>query len=467
MKILFLQPTYYHDAACKDVYALVPPICLAAMGSIAQKRGHECKVLDIMGRDNLLDNAMRQFSPDIVALTSFTTNYRDAVMLIRKIRKDYNFDGKIIFGGVHVTLEPEKSVEQCGADILVIGEGEETFDELLAALEKNGDLTQVPGLCIPGYGRTAPRRYLKSLDELPRPSYELLETGKNAPYSTSTVFVEVHRGCPYTCSYCSSKYLYGSTLRGRSPQKVVDDIRYLKEKLGFKEWEPVSDTFVFNINWLNEFADRVHDLGMRHRANGKFNIMKEETLDALKRSNCYQIDYGVESAVPKVLKNIDKFTDMKVAEEVIKMTADKGFDVHLYFMLSLPGETYEDMMTTLDFARRMKQAYGASTEFQITRIYPDTPLKTMWAQEVDDWTEIRHTNLPYPTVPAYFELDPDKVYETWKHACAEIRSRTTIEHLRKTLPEMYKSARSPQQFVYQFSTRATRKIIQWLDAKLA
>ncbi|MEK8024255.1 MAG: radical SAM protein [Candidatus Hydrogenedentota bacterium] len=467
MKLLFLQPTYYHDAECKDVYSLVPPISLAAMASIAQKRGHLCQILDIMGRDTLLNKAVNTFSPDIICVTSFTTNYRDAVMLIKRLRKEYNFDGKIIYGGVHVTLEPEKSVNQCGADILVVGEGEETFEELLDAIENNKDLTQVPGLCLPGHGRTAPRRYLKGLDELPRPAYELLESGKNSPYSTSVIFVEVHRGCPYTCSYCSSKYLYGSTLRARSPQKVSEDIRYLKENLGMKEWEPVSDTFVFNLVWLKEFAELVGPLGMRHRANGKFNVMKEETLDYLKQSGCYQVDYGVESAVPKVLKNIDKFTDMKVAEEVIKMTADKGFDVHLYFMLSLPGETYDDMMTTLDFAKRMKQAYGASTEFQITRIYPDTPLKTMWAQEVEDWTEIRHPNLPYPSIPAYYELDPDRVFETWKQACAEIKSRTTLEHLKKTIPEMYRSARSPQQFVYQFSKRATRKALQWIETRLA
>lgn len=466
MKILFLQPTYYHDAECKQVYSLVPPLSLATMASIALKHGHDCKILDIMGRDNLLRDLMQNWSPDIVAVTSFTTNYRDAVLLIKQLRAQFHFDGKIIYGGVHVTLEPEKSVDQCGADILVVGEGEETFEELMVALEKGSDLTQIAGLCLPGFGRTAPRRYMKTLDELPRPAYELLETGKDSPYTTSTMFVEVHRGCPYTCSYCSSKYLYGSSLRGRSPQAVVDDIRYLKENLGFREWEPVSDTFVFNITWLKEFADRVHDLGMRHRANGKFNVMKRETLEALQKSNCYQVDYGVESAVPKVLKNIDKFTDMKVAEEVIEMTADMGFDVHLYFMLSLPGETYDDMMTTLDFARRMKQQYKASCEFQITRIYPDTPLKAMWAQEVEDWTELRHQNLPYPCIPAYYELDEDLVFNTWKQACAEIKSRTTLEHLRKTIPEMYRSARSPQQFLYQFSKRSYEKAMRWIDSKL-
>ncbi len=456
MKVLLLQPTYYQDAGRTDVYNIVPPLGLGYLANIARREGHEARIFDIMGRDAELPRVMAEFPPDVIGITGMTTNYPEMVSLCRRLRGELGFRGTLVGGGAHVTLEPRRSIEQADFDVIVLGEGDDSFPRLLAALEARGDLSGIQGLHLKNGGDTGKPEKLVDLNTLVDPYYEGLEFDR---YVTNSVFVECARGCPYTCVYCSSKHLYGRSLRWMEPAKVIHNIEILGRDFGFKEFSPLADTFVADKRWLERFCTELkeRDLGMRYHCNGRINLMTDDVFRWLKESGCYLISYGVESAVGHVLKNIHKGYKVEQLEETIRRTRENGFQCHLWFMMSLPGETEEDIETTIQFARRMKRLYQCSSEFQITRVYPGTPLAEKVSLVNDDWTAVREPTLPYPNVPAYYELDPQVVYRKWRESCEEIRDTTIWENV-KMIPEMYRTSRDKRLFFFQVAKRGVRKV---------
>ncbi|HPQ19716.1 MAG TPA: radical SAM protein [bacterium] len=451
-----MQPTYYQDAQKTDVYNIVPPLSLAYLAAIAKKSGHSVKIFDVMGREKKINDILNKFNPDIIGITCLTTYYPEFYKLVNFIKKELNYKGLIICGGPHITLEPEKTIKQTEADIAVIGEAEESFKELLLEIANNGDYTKVSGLYIKNFGYTKRRTNYTNLDEILIPAYEELELDK---YVTNTVFVECSRGCPYNCIYCSSKFLYGNLLRWQKPEKVIEIIKLLKEKFNYKEFSPLADTFVCNIKWLEKFVKLLDEnkINMPFRCNGRINLMNDKVFELLKKAGCYEIDYGIESADERILKNMNKAIKEEDLEKVIKMTYEYGFKTHLYFMLSLPGETEKDMDKTINFSKEMKEKYNCTTEFQITRIYPGTPLAEKTKLEIDDWSIEREPELPYPNVPAYYEIDKKIVYSKWRLACENIRDTSLIESL-KVIPDLYKTSRNKKLFFYQLFKRGVRKI---------
>lgn len=422
---------------------------------MARHAGHEARIFDIMGRDAALPRLLAEFAPDMIGVTAMTTNYPEMVALCRRLRGELDYRGPLIGGGPHVTLEPRRSIEQAGLDFCVLGEADDSFPRVIETLATGGELAAIKGLWLRESGPTGRPDRLVDLDLITDPHYAGMEFDR---YVTDSVFVECARGCPYTCVYCSSKYLYGRSLRFMKPEKVIRNIETLRHDFGFKEFSPLADTFVADKRWLKRFCVLLKErrLGMRYHCNGRINLMTDDGFHWLKESGCHLVSYGVESAVDHVLARIQKGYRAEMLEETIRRTRAHGLACHLWFMLSLPGETEEDMETTIRFARRMKKQYQCSSEFQITRVYPGTPLAERIGLVNDDWTATREPDLPYPNVPAYYELDPALVYRKWRKSCSEIRDMTLWENL-KTLPEMYRRSRDRRLFVVQILRRGLRK----------
>jgi len=456
MRILFLQPTYFQDAQRTDVYNIVPPLGLGYLTGMARRAGHEARVFDIMGRDKDLPRVLSEFPPDLIGVTGMTSNYADMAALCRRLRDELGYKGPLVAGGAHVTLEPKKSFEQCKLDACVLGEADDSFPEILEVVAAGGELGRIKGLYVGGAGYTGPRPSSVDLNRLVEPCYDAFELDR---YVTNSVFVECARGCPYACVYCSSKHLYGRSIRWMEPDRVIDTVERLGREFGFREFSPLADTFVADARWLDKFCTRLteRNLGMRYHCNGRINLMTDRIFELLKSSGCYLVSYGVESAVGHVLSNIHKGYKVEQLEDVIRRTRAHGLACHLWFMLSLPGETEKDIDTTIRFARRMKDLYQCSSEFQITRIYPGTPLAERAKLEIDDWTATREPNLPYPNVPAYYELDPELVYRKWRESCTSIRDTTIWENIRQ-IPGLYAASRDKKLFLGQLVKRGARKI---------
>jgi len=385
MRVLLIMPTYYYDGAETQIYSYLPPIGLGYLASILKNEGCKVQIFDVMGRDSEIKHRIKLFNPDLIGVSCLTSFYPSFARTIRRIRQSYR--GPLVVGGPHFVSEDEviKSLNQLPIDTVVVGEGEHAMPKVLDD--------------IPNLKRIYKFPPIEDLDSLPFPDWDLFELRR---YSGHKIQIHTSRGCPYDCTYCSSRHVWGRKVRFRRSEKVVEEMEELHYRYGYRTFFFTDDTFVLNSKRVKHFADLLESRNYRFYCNGRINLMDDDLLTDLQRAGCFEVDYGVETFVQRIAEIINKQINVHVIEEVVRKTIAHGLDVKLYMMLSLPSETLDDMRISLRKAEEFHQKYGCSVDFQICRIYPGTPLARKVGLNVENWEEKIH-NLRYPNVPIYLE----------------------------------------------------------------
>ncbi|RLF86968.1 B12-binding domain-containing radical SAM protein, partial [Thermococci archaeon] len=177
MKILLISPPTI--SAIKAIVGTTgPPLGLAYLASMIRDE-HDVKIVDSLAEEYTyrdVERIIRKYDPDVVGITSTTSMMPDAYT-VAKIAKMHNENVKVVMGGPHVTFVPERTFKECPyIDFIVRGEGEITFRELIDALDKGKDTSNILGLSINMEGEVRnnpPRPLIKDVDTIPMPSYDL------------------------------------------------------------------------------------------------------------------------------------------------------------------------------------------------------------------------------------------------------------------------------------------------------
>jgi radical SAM superfamily enzyme YgiQ (UPF0313 family) len=192
------------------------------------------------------------------------------------------------------------------------------------------------------------------------------------------------RGCPYSCVFCVNSTFWGRVFRRRDPKKVVDEIEFLQNQYGYEAFEMCDDTFTLAKkhvkNVCEELLDRKIDIRWFVRA--RVDTADRELLVLMKKSGCVAIAYGAESGSQTVLDRIKKGIKLDQIRKAVKISAELGYYVKVFFMFSHPNETIEDLRKTLKFMDELS-GYGlkVSTVGGFTEIYPGTELELL-AKEI-------------------------------------------------------------------------------------
>jgi len=232
MKILFVQPPVNTDnVGLTGMFSLHEPLALETVA--ASVPGHQRKILDMrLGYD--LEQELTDFNPDVVATTSYTPEVYRACKVMKKA-KEFNSDILTVVGGHHATIMPQDFQKEY-VDVIVIGDGEITFSELIDVYEAKGSLQAIPGLVFPKNGDllfNPPREMIHNLDQSPLPSRDLTAHCRDKYFRFSwrpTAALITSRGCAFRCKFCSVwKHEHGK-FRTRSAERVVEEIMDIKEK---------------------------------------------------------------------------------------------------------------------------------------------------------------------------------------------------------------------------------------------
>lgn len=208
---------------------------------------------------SLGSDLIRKYDPDIVGISSVTQNVNIAKEIAAKIKNE--LDVPVIVGGHHITALPNNLTEHM--DIAVLGEGEQTFLELLEAYEENGldkeKLSKIDGIayrCNKKLVITPRRELIRPLDRIPFPARDLLHT--------NSFYMFTSRGCPYRCIFCSSSFFWQS-IRYFSPRYVVREITELVERYNAKFINLFDDLFIGNKRRLREIAQLLREEKLHQR----------------------------------------------------------------------------------------------------------------------------------------------------------------------------------------------------------
>ena len=304
-----------------------------------------------------LAEIVKQANPRVVGL-SYLTPSQMVIERIAGLIKEVDPEIKIVAGSCHPTFCPEEVMQNPDIDFVIRGEGEIPLLSLVTELKKDSPKWDtVPGIHYrdrDGQLQANPGvDLIDNLDELPFLARELmLHCDYNVYRDHSMVS---GRGCPYTCTFCADRKLWGR-VRRRSVDNVIKELRHLKDSYKLNLVDFVDGTFTFDRKYLQAFCNAMidNDLGIKWRCTARYDNLDRDLLKLMKRANCSGLYFGLESGSNRILKLMDKQMTVEDNIKMSKIVHNSGIPSAASILLGLPGESREEMEATLRAMREIK-----------------------------------------------------------------------------------------------------------------
>ncbi len=349
-------------------------LCLAAW---LRERGNyegQVKVYDANVRNVSAPDFTNATVVGISAMTGYQVKH--GIRIASMVRRA-NPGALIVWGGIHPSLLPEQTAGHPLVDVVVIGEGEQTFLEVVDAAFSGRDIAGIAGTYVPsasgGVTAAAGRRFLE-LDELPLPAYDLVNMSDYAGIEHQFDY-QSSRGCPFKCGFCYNTAFCGRRWRKKSSVKVVEELIYLHRKYKVAAFGLVDDEFFIDLKRTEAIFDGLLESGSRFRlvASCRLDTIRHfpaSLIDKMKQAGVTQMFFGAESGSPKILAMIQKGISLEDTIEGAKVVAEAGIRPILSFMSGFPGETSEDFDRTIDI---IPQLWSTHPLITVNGIFPFNP----------------------------------------------------------------------------------------------
>ncbi|HMF34637.1 MAG TPA: radical SAM protein [Candidatus Lokiarchaeia archaeon] len=376
-----------------DSFLRAPPLSLMYLSPTVPD--HKKFLLDLKSKpmkDDAIHNIMSK--ADLVAISSFTPSIKNAIEIAR-MAKEHNLP--VVIGGYHASLIPEV-VKDPIFDVAVRREGELTFPELVAALDKDGKWTHNNLKDIQGIAymkgndmvQTEPRPLIKDLDTLPMPDRGLIGGTNYEYFGCSVDSLESSRGCVNNCHFCCVTAHCGKKWRRKSPERVVREIAQCHRSA---RWITYQDSeLTIDMKRVRAISDLVIEHGLDkqwYSAQARADdIVKDvETVDRMVESGFRMLFLGIESVHQASLDRIGKNLSEETIRQAVKILHDRGVSIYGAIVIGNLGETFEMVQQTIKYAIDLDLdivQFTALTPYPGTRLW-DEAVAANWIED-SDWT---------------------------------------------------------------------------------
>jgi anaerobic magnesium-protoporphyrin IX monomethyl ester cyclase len=373
------------------------PLCLLALAATLREHGIECTIIDAaVVRD--YRNAIQEAIADAICLgiSVLTGPMIRGAIEVAVLAKSLRPTMPVVFGGWHPTLLADQTLAEPYIDVVVRGQGEITFCELVKAFESNSSLKQIAGISWKtGVMRTHnPDRAVQRLEDLPIPAFDLadfdlyenVEGRRKLAYATSI-------GCPYACNYCTDTVFYKRRFNALSAERVVSELTGLVSRYRIEEVALLDSNFPVDLHRAVAIARGIVESGVKFRwtfqASTDFICrMTEEEIHLLRASGVTHMGFGTESTSESVLKLMNK-RHQRIDEiyETARRASLGGIKVTFNLIFGYPGETEADRQITIKTMSDIGHRYpNVRFSPNIFTPYPGIPI----------WPELRKLNVEEP-----------------------------------------------------------------------
>jgi len=364
--------------------ATYPPLNLAYIAAIAEQHGHEVRIIDAEAEnksDREVIEETASFKPDIIGLTSTTPFFHTVERLAEGLEAKLPNIPKVI-GGQHITVLKEKAFSR-HYKYGFIGEADNSWPEFLECFSRGKSISSVQGLLyrdgdeVRFTGKPPP---VTDVDGIPFPSRHLLPMNK---YFIGTMKgrknfspIMTIRGCPFKCIFCSTQ-VFGKSLRKRSPQKVVEEIKSVIDTYGITHFIFLDDTLTLDRKHFNEICDLIleNKLNITFEGSTRANLVDESLVAKMAKAGMIRISFGLESVNEGIRKIMRKEVPLESYSEANRLTNKYGIETLNSCMIGLPGETRETIKETLKYLRKSREIKQANISIAVP--YPGTELYEM------------------------------------------------------------------------------------------
>ncbi len=392
MKVLLLNPPDDLFAFLGEGAGLIgtfEPLGLLSIAAVCRRNGFEVKVIDAYAERSTVADVQRRIvdiAPDVVGITTFTSNGGIVLQLGQWLKKNLP-DALVVLGNIHASVFAAEYIRNGAADVVVHGEGEEVFLQVLRRLEKGSrDFGDIPALSFLKGGqamRTPGFAIIQDLASLPLPARDLVDQKNyhvpsvtNIPFTAGKNTVAKHmftsRGCPRHCTFCVVHHDHRQ--RFFEINSVVDEIEMLIKEYGVSYLFFMDSLFISKkervIAICREMRKRRISLMWGCEAHADF--IDAELVREMEAAGCFDMAFGIESGVQRLLNTVKKGTTLPRIRDAVR-TVKKSTKIKVagLFILGLPGETYEDSLQTIRFSLRLPLDMA---QFSILVPYPGSAI---------------------------------------------------------------------------------------------
>lgn len=359
----------------------VPPIGLSLLASKIENEYNVCLYDGVSQGAKGLSETIKDFTPDLIGFSIRNVDNIDSTnpyFYIDEIKKDFIQQARevtkvpFILGGSGFSLYPQEILDYLQCEFGIIGEGEKSFPEFIHAFFHNQSISEISGLITNNF-----KNEYQPLDSFE--GFSKLDTRLNFNHyvQRGAYSIQTKRGCYHRCVYCTYPIIEGKNFRTREPEKIVDEIEGVINRIGPQMFEFVDSTFNDPVGYAEKICEAIIKRGIKSR----FRTMginpahtSDELFSLMRQAGFVQIDITPDSASPVMIKNFKKNFTISQLIKAAELVKKHNFPAMWFFIVSGPGETLETLEETLNF---IKQNIDPLNMVHITsglRIFPNTEL---------------------------------------------------------------------------------------------
>lgn len=320
---------------------------------------------------------------ELYGFSSICSSY-PLTIRISKVLKALRPKSTILLGGPQASVVDVQTLAAFPfVDLVLRGEAEQTLPLVLDQLAGERRLDRVPGLSYrvgvkPQRNANAP--VIQDLDALPSPAYHLTRDLQGAARAS----LELGRGCPFACTFCSTNDFFRRNFRLRSPERALRDMRMIAATYSIRDFELVHDMFTVDRRRVASFCEAMIASGENFTwsCSARTDCIDEELLELMARGGCRGIFFGVEAGSERMQKIIDKHLDPKRAEEIIDATERLGIRSTVSLITGFPDETWEDLRETMRIFMRSARCPKSHPQLNLLAPLAKTPIYSKHKNEL-------------------------------------------------------------------------------------
>jgi anaerobic magnesium-protoporphyrin IX monomethyl ester cyclase len=350
----------YEDPKERQIMKPYVPLGILYICSYLRSKGFDVDVFDTtFSSPQDLFRHLQTETPSILGIYANLMTRKRAVEII-KIARAANW--KVVVGGPEPGAYIQEYLE-AGAEVVVMGEGELTLEELLPALRSNSisALSNVNGISFfSEHGhvvQTPARPQIPDLDAQPWPAREAIDVARYVrtwrdAHGQGSLSIITARGCPYRCKWCSHQ-VFGMTHRRRKPHAVVDEVEWL-----LNTYQPdmiwiADDVFTIHHGWLREYAAEMRRRGLRipFECISRADRLNAEAADLLADLGCFRVWVGSESGSQKILDAMDRGVTVEQVRNSVALFKQRNIQTGMFLMWGYEGEELADIEATIEHVK--------------------------------------------------------------------------------------------------------------------
>lgn len=365
------------------------------LATILQNNNISCEIFpyfaigDIMSFDSFLQDTLKlvaEHTPKIVSFYTRCDVYHIVIRMAQYIKREHP-DCYIVFGGPQSDITARETLEQISwVDYVCRGEGENTVYPFFASLLKGEPDHSVPGLAYREGDQVQlnPKpEMIADLDVLPVMDYSLLKV-KGDLKEKKAFRIDVGRGCPFACTFCSTKSFWGRKYRVKSPERIVYEMQDIYDKYGATGFAFAHDMFTLNRQKVIETCRLMKDLPFKVRwgCSARLDCIDPELIDIMADSGMYSIYMGIETGSPRMQQLINKKLNLDRAVELAAYLKEKNIKCYASFIFGFPEETEEDLSQTMALMAKLMALKSVDVQAHLCAFLAGTELTERYKSQL-------------------------------------------------------------------------------------